>query len=114
MKIYSENDKIINELYLELMGNNIPVEKEQIVNQEQDKKPMAGGFLYYLSVAGDFITVSGGIITAINFLRRKYPDFIAYITSEKVTMTLDEYMSLSDSARRAMEENDIRVEIRKK
>lgn len=116
MEITADNDKLINELYSSLDVDDISFEKKDIKTDKTDnKKPMGACSFIVAIAAGTTIFVNlPKIIEMIQiFLDRYYPEWIAVIVGDKVDMTPEEYLGLSDKVRNACEKN-FKVVIKKR
>lgn len=116
MKILSDNEKLLNELKINLTDSNLDVTKKEMENVDLDRRHM-GDMATYLEIynnATSAIVNTGVILTPIVlFLKRKYPEFKAYIFTDTLEITAEEYLEMSDEARTAVEEN-FKVIIKKK
>ena len=99
MQILSDNDRLLNELKIELSNKGFEVIKEDIDDVSSDKRYMG---------ACSFLAIFGGVaslVTIVDYLERKFPDFKAWILTDTLEMSADEYLEMSDNARKAVEEN---------
>jgi hypothetical protein len=101
MKILADNEKLLNELYINLSEKYSDVEKQENTTEvnEPDKKYM--GACRFLVVVGGIASV----MTIIDFLERRFPEYMAIFSTDSLTMTSDEYLEMSEDARKAVEKN---------
>jgi len=108
MQVLSDNDRLLNELYTELINKDFKVTKKDIDDTNSYKRYMGdiSTFLeLYNNLSTDVIN-TGIIISAIvAFVKRKFPDFKAWILTDTLEMSADEYLAMSDNARNAVEKN---------
>jgi hypothetical protein len=109
MKVLADNEKLLNELYIKLSENYIDVKKQEnkTEDSESDKKYMG---------ACSFLVVVGGVasgITIIDFLERRFPGYMAIFSTDSLSMTSEEYLAMSEDARKAVEKN-FKVVIKKR
>ena len=101
MKVLADNEKLLNELYIKLSESYTDVKKQEnkTEDSEPDKKYMG---------ACSFLVIVGGVasgITIIDFLEKRFPEYMAIFSTDSLVMTSEEYLEMSEDARKAVEKN---------
>ncbi len=106
MNIVSDDTRLINELHIFLNNKDIEVEKiEQKSRELTDKRPMDGLLKTFLEIVVNTTTIAVNLTILNDYLKQNYPHLIMIFESDTLNMSMDEYMSMSDDGRRAVEEN---------
>jgi len=108
MQVLSDNDRLLNELYTELINKDFKVTKEAIDDVSSDKRYM-GDISTFLELYNNLTTdiINTGIIISaiVAFVKRSFSNFKVWIVTDTLEMSADEYLAMSDNARKAVEEN---------